>query len=191
MPFNFTHREYLLALGLAHEQEGEEDPQLVFSLSGLASYRPPDPRTDGLVLQPQERMNAMTGHRYTVMAVVPGATRLDPIAAQWLWAHRTALETDPALPGAGVVTASAWCTHCGRYFEARTALGELRRIRRWCDACQGRSARHRPQAVKCAVPTCDHWFTPAKQGRQKFCTPACEQAARRMARAQARYALPG
>ena len=177
-PLDFTHRAYLLALGLAREV-GEDDV-LELDPHGLAAYERPPDATDDLVMQVVTREG--NAGAYTVMVAVPGATRLDPVAAQWLWATRTARETDVC--GNGVLTAAAWCTHCGHHFEAGVRIGELRTIRRWCDRCKGRRARHNPQLLPCRAMDCDHWFRPAK-AQQDYCSAACEQADRRRRRAAA------
>jgi len=171
-PLDFSHRHYLTALGVAREQGANDE--LVLDEQGLAGYTLPAIPVEGLLIQPVRRESA--AGPYTVMGVVSGASRIDPVAAQWLWKQRTRLETDVC--GNGIVTRAAWCTHCGRHFEAGARLGELREIRRWCDACKGLRSRHNPQMLPCRARDCDHWFRPVKSN-QDYCSAGCEQADRR------------
>src|SRR4051794_18860277 len=84
MPFDFIHRTYLNALGVARELR---DGSLALDLDGLAGYRPPAGAADALSLAAVEKTTCdpITGELRTYTVVEPSSgTRLDPVAAAWL-----------------------------------------------------------------------------------------------------------
>ena len=95
--------------------------------------------------------------------------RLRPAGGEWLWRRRA--EVEPS----GVLTASAWCTHCGSYFEdGRVAVGSVERIARWCSTCPQRT-RRLPPYRKCAAPDCSVVFAPSR-ANATFCGNRCRSA---------------
>jgi hypothetical protein len=131
---------------------------LVVDEQGLANFRPSD-GADHQADVPVFRGDRTLG------------TRLRPPGAEWLWRERGALERS------GVLSASAWCTACGSYFEdGRLAIGSATRIARWCSACRSRRTRHLPHYRRCAALDCRGLFHPAR-GNQLYCSNRCRSAA--------------
>lgn len=162
-PFNFMHRLYLTGLGVAREDGAE----LVLDAVGLAAYQPPENATDELLLIAEGAPSAR-------VSISPTNTRIDPIAARWLWDKRTEHESET-----WVLTSSAWCIHCGGYFEdTRARNGSGHRVARWCPACRTKRSRKLPQERQCAAEDCEHWFKPSRQNQQ-FCTDRCKSAQQR------------
>lgn len=159
-------RTYLTSLGVAKD----DGDGLVIDAIGLQRYKPPPHATDTLVLTVDDKPTAP-------VRVSPTGTRIDPVAARWLWLERHRVETDSDAD-AGVLTSSAWCTCCGRYFEDRRAVpGSWRRVARWCLACRRSKKRFQPQLRRCAADDCDVWFQPGRNNA-RFHAPACKEAQR-------------
>lgn len=127
LPFDFVHARYLTELGVARE---DDDLGLVVDSEGLRDYRPPDDATDQLLLTcPASGRVVRRSER---------GTRMDPVAASWLWEQRALMEK---WRRGAVLSAQAWCTHCGRHFVDHRAR---RRAARWCSSCRRSRKRHLP-----------------------------------------------
>lgn len=127
---------------------------LVVDEEGLRAYRPSD-GADHQADVPVFRGDRTLG------------TRLRPPGAEWLWRERGALERS------GVLSASAWCTRCGTYFEdTRVALGSVERIARWCPACRPLRTRRLPVYRRCAAADCSALFQPIR-ANQVYCSNRC------------------
>lgn len=113
-------------------------------------------------------------HALHAFTPTSGDPPLEPATAAWLWERRTELERDR-----GVLTASAWCLHCGHHFlDARVTRGHLvTSIARWCHGCRMTRTRHLPALRKCEALDCIVWFKP-RSANHVFCVPACKEAAR-------------
>ncbi len=134
----------------------------------LAAYKPPPDATDEGVLMD------VAGP----LCINPRGTRIDPILAQRLWTLRGTLED------LGTVTASSWCTLCGRHFiDMRRASYKWHpRIARYCGKpCRNSKLAKAPQLRACAAADCGQWFRPA-HGNKFHCSEACKAAAYRARR---------
>jgi len=130
---------------------------LVVDEEGLRAYQPPDGADH------EEDVPVFRGDS-------PGGTRLRPPGAEWLWRERAAVERSD------VLSASAWCTRCGSYFEdGRVAVGAVQRIAQWCPACRSRRTRRLPAYRRCAASDCSSLFQP-RRGNQIYCSNACGSA---------------
>ena len=202
-PLHFPQRMELVGLGVARPKDEplakgrREDAAAVaawgdieIDLARLAAWTPPAGATDRAVLEAEERPVA----RVTISAT---GTRLDPASALWLWQERRREEggSPHALAGrwkdwppyltligetprdSRVVTASAWCVNCGRWFKDRRRLRGwwIERIAEWCPDCQHRNPRHLPPRRRCAAADCARFFT-LTDPRSRYCSGACRSA---------------
>jgi len=131
---------------------------VVIHSEGLAAYRPPlDADADRVI----------SGTRRS-----PTGTTIHPSVAEWLYRRREHLE------GRSLLTAFAWCTHCGQLFKdgrAEHVRIARTRIARWCSSCRGTRRRHLPQRRNCAASDCPVLFTPTR-ANQLYCSGACRTA---------------
>ena len=128
----------------------------VTSREGLEAYRPPRDATVARVI-------LGTTHN-------PSGTTIEPFVAEWLFRQRARLERN------GLLTAYAWCTHCGQLFEdQRTEHGYVTQIARWCSSCRRTRRRHLPQWRACAAEDCSVVFAPTRANRL-YCSNPCRTA---------------
>lgn len=146
-------------------RERVHSERLVVDWKALAAYQPPaGAATDEFTLTFDESAPSSRVQRN------PLGTRLEPIAAEWLWDQRK--DEDPFER-----SASAWCTACGRYFQdQRVIRGEIGRkpIARWCPSCHDTRKPNRPQLRACAAKDCDHFFEPPRRNNF-YCSQRCEK----------------